>query len=212
MTFAGIHRTGERFLAVASHVGGFGAGAAQDGGPCLPFPNNTAAIPVEIIESETCLLYERKELAADSGGPGRHRGGVGEAVVLRVPADRQAPPEPVTASIRGWNRAPDSAFPVVGLQGGGAGRGGVLTINGERRPPNQVHRLAPGDVVSLTMPGGGGFGEPLERDPERVRADVIAGHVTPDGARADYGVVLVGPEHDIDIAATQHLRAERRAG
>ncbi|MBL8702158.1 MAG: hydantoinase B/oxoprolinase family protein [Alphaproteobacteria bacterium] len=212
MTFSGRRRAGERFLAVASHVGGFGGGASQDGAPCLPFPNNTAVIPVEVIENETGLVYERKELAPDTGGPGRRRGGVGEDMVLCVPTGDQAPPEPVTASIRGWDRRPDSAFPVVGLRGGLAGRGGGLRINGEPRPHNQIHRLVPGDVVELSMPGGGGFGDPLEREADRVRADVVAGLVSRAAAAEDYGVVLRDPALEIDAEATARLRAAKRAG
>lgn len=211
LTMSGRRRTGERFLAVASHIGGFGGSAAQDGAPCLPFPNNTAVIPVEVIETETCLLYERKELAIDTGGPGRRRGGVGERMVLRVPDGAQAPPEPVTVSIRGWNRAPDSPFPVVGLRGGGAGRGCALRVNGVPQPHNQVHRLSPGDVVELDMPGGGGFGDPLAREPELVLADVRVGLVSRAAARGDYGVVLLADSDAVDADATARLRATMRA-
>jgi N-methylhydantoinase B len=209
-TMSGKRRDGERFHAVASHIGGFGASAEQDGAPCLPFPNNTAVIPVEVIESETCLLYEKKELAIDTGGPGRRRGGVGERMVLRVPDGAHAPPEPVTTSIRGWNRAPDSSFPVVGLRGGLSGRGCALRINGEARPHNQVHRLSSGDVIELDMPGGGGFGDPLDREPELVLADVRAGVVSHEAARSDYGVVLLPHADAVDSSATTQLRRSVR--
>jgi N-methylhydantoinase B len=210
MTFAGTRASGERFLAVASHIGGFGAALARDGIACLPFPNNTAAIPIEIVETETCLVYERKELAVDSGGPGRRRGGLGEEVVLRVADGAAAPAGPVTASIRGWLRAVDSDFPVSGLRGGAAGRGGALRINHAPRPYNEVHRLGPGDRIALTTPGGGGFGDPLEREAAHVLADMRNGLVSVDGARADYGVVIVGEPPRVDAAATAALRARLR--
>jgi N-methylhydantoinase B len=208
MTFAGVRASGDPFLAVASHIGGFGGSDVQDGAACLPFPNNTAAIPIEIVETETCLVYERKELALDSGGPGRRRGGLGENVALRVasgtPADR------VTASIRGWNRAPNSAFPVSGLRGGKAGRGGALRINDALRRHNEVHMLVAGDRIELSTPGGGGFGDPLDREPDFVLRDVRDGLVSMHAARTDYGVVIAGNPPVVDAEATALARATLR--
>ena len=209
MTFNGCKHNGEQFLAVASHIGGFGASFRADGYPCLPFPNNTAVIPVEVTENETCMLYLKKEFSIDTAGPGRHRGGVGEEVVMIVPDGAQGTDVPVTTSIRGWGRSPESSYPVLGLLGGQPGRGGHLTLNNHLESQNQVFSLRGGDVVRLTTPGGGGFGDPLDRDPEMVREDVLAGLVSVHAARTDYGIVLVGADYTIDQAASAALRQGR---
>ena len=67
--------------------------------------------------------------------------------------------------------------------------------------------MNPGETLELKLPGGGGYGDPYERDVELVRKDVISGLVSRDAARADYGVVIEGPDHRIDHAATAALRS-----
>ncbi len=111
-----------------------------------------------------------------------------------------------------------SAIPPQGLFGGrpGAGSRWVLNEGTEREQvlayqTGETMPLEFGDTVTLYTPGGGGYGDPLERDPERVRADVLKGFVSREAARREYGVVLTGASA-VDEAATAALRAELRGG
>ena len=120
-----------------------------------------ASTVINYIDRQTLNVlapYLKKEFAVDTAGPGRHRGGVGEEVVMIVPEGDQGTDLPVTTSIRGWGRSPESSYPVLGLLGGQPGRGGHLTLNNKLESQNQVFSLRSGDVIRLTTPGGGGFG------------------------------------------------------
>jgi N-methylhydantoinase B len=206
MYFNGRKNNGQEFLSIVSHSGGFGASGKQDGYAALCFPFNTAAIPVEVTENDTCLVYTKKEFAIDTGGPGRYRGGLGQEVIFGVAKGDHAPPAPITSTIRGSTRDPNSTYPVFGRDGGKFGRGALLTLNEKNIPPGLRHRLSAGDEIRLVLPGGGGFGSPLERDPEAVRKDIVAGVVSLESAREEYGVVLIAPDVVVDIEATKALR------
>ena len=212
MYFNGRKRDGQEFLSIVSHCGGFGASGTRDGYATLCFPFNTAAIPVEVTEADTCLVYRKREFAVDTGGPGRFRGGLGQEVIFGVPDDDHAPPTPVAATLRGSPRALDSTYPVFGREGGKHGRGTGLTLNGEKVLPGGRQKLVPGDEIRLLLPGGGGYGDPLSRDPAAVRQDVRDGLVSLAAAREDYGVVLDAATLEIDKAATATLRAAGRRG
>jgi N-methylhydantoinase B/oxoprolinase/acetone carboxylase alpha subunit len=209
MYFNGRKRSGETFLSIISHMGGFGGGPVRDGYSCLSFPYNTATIPAEVTENDTALVYLRKELLPDSAGPGRHRGGFGQEVEIVVPDDDQGPIGPITTSIRGSSRSPDSSYPIYGRKGGGYGRGNALTLNGESVPHGGTYRMDPGTVLRFELPGGGGYGDPLDRAPEAVARDVRAGLVSPDKAREEYGVAF-DQGGNIDRSATESLRQNRR--
>lgn len=209
--FNGKKSSGEEFLCLTAHMGGFGAGANDDGYSCLSFPYNIASVPVEVIENETCLLYESKEFAADTAGAGRRRGGFGQEVVIRVPDDDHAPPKPVHSSVRGVHRTPDSVFPISGRFGGHEGKGSELELNGEPIAFNHPLDLKPGDTLRLVVPGGGGFGEPLEREAELVGRDVGAGLLTEQCALAEYGVVIAA-DGAVDQAATEISRSDLLRG
>lgn len=159
--------------------GGIGATKRDDGWPPVAYPHNSFITPAEIMELRSPVLMRRKAMIADSGGPGRRRGGPGQEFVLECVAAG-----PITCTIR-----PDLIrFPAPGLLGGRAGRLGEVLLNGrtlDRFPPME---LRPGDVLIIRVPGGGGMGDPREREAERVRADVAAGIVTPHAARKIYGV------------------------
>ncbi|HSV59532.1 MAG TPA: hydantoinase B/oxoprolinase family protein [Variovorax sp.] len=206
--FNGRKRSGEEFLTLTSHMGGFGASAQHDGYSAMSFPYNIASIPIEAVETETCVLYERKGLVPDTAGAGRRRGGFGQEVVITVPDDDHAPLKPIAASIRGTDRSPQSVQPILGRCGGSPGAGAHLSINGQPQPYNAAVKFAPGDVIRLVVPGGGGFGDPFEREPERVRKDVRAGLVTQQSAAQEYGVVLTDALA-VDEAATSALRSQR---
>jgi len=186
--------------------GGLGAGQEADGPHDYIFPANGANTPVEIFESDTPLIVERRELIPDSGGPGRMRGGVGRRVVFRVPDGDRAPRPPVNMGIQSGR----FRYPPEGLFGGEPGARARFLVNGEPGDPYGLTQLKPGDVVIMDGAGGGGYGDPFERDPERVASDVREGYVTLERARKDYGVALDMDTLDVDEKATAELRKKAR--
>lgn len=199
--FAGRFDDGRPFVLHFNAQGGQGARLDRDGASTLVFPPNVANTPVELLEVEAPLLCEQKALVPDSGGPGRHRGGLGQEVVIRNMAHA-----PVIASVIG-GRFHEGA---PGLDDGRAGGTGIVSVNDD--PPlgrsSQV-LLRHGDAVRMRFPGGGGFGDPLTRAPELVLADVRRGLVSRGRAREDYGVVITA-EGEIDQDATATLRRAQR--
>jgi 5-oxoprolinase (ATP-hydrolysing)/N-methylhydantoinase A len=186
--------------------GGQGASSRSDGKSGLLFPTSAANTPVELLESRMPVLVLEKALVADTGGPGRHRGGLGQRMRARR-TDAGAEPLMVGLYPEGWGLKPEGLF---GGRPGGPGRG---TVTAPGAAPRDV---GTGEMVALTdaetriegqIAGGSGFGEPWSRPIEAVQADLEDGYVTAEGAARDYGVVL-GPDGRIDPAAT----ARRRAG
>ncbi|MCC7039208.1 MAG: hydantoinase B/oxoprolinase family protein [Burkholderiales bacterium] len=168
--------------------------------------------PVESIENELPIVIERTELRVDSGGPGTSRGGLGIERDVRVATDR------ATYSVL----SDRCVIPPYGVHGGGAGAPNSFTYrrgHDEYQPGKVPGKatgcpLVRGDVVLMRSAGGGGFGDPLARDPELVRDDVAMGFVTRDAAGTAYGVVLT-VQGEVDVVATRARRAElaeRRAG
>jgi N-methylhydantoinase B len=189
-------------------AGGAGARAAKDGASGITVNQSNAKIaPIEIIESEFPTRVARFELIADSGGAGEFRGGLGIRREYVNLADARF-------SIRSMKHiiAPN------GCAGGGMGRTGDIWINPDstqaKRLPTRYadYPLRAGDIFRLDTPGGGGHGDPLARDPERVLADVQEGAVSPEAAERDYGVVLARRERSwtVDEAATGRRRADIR--
>jgi N-methylhydantoinase B len=199
-------RTGEAVIAAINPVvgggGGMPHGDGTDGsGADAAYLKNT---PIEITEAEVPIRFRRYGLAPGTGGAGRWRGGLATAMEFQV----FAPDTRITARNRDRCR-----FPAWGIFGGRAGLASEMTLNPGRpdaRVLNNVDTFTagPGDVVRIISPGGGGRGDPLDREPERVLRDVVRGYVTPEAAGADYGVVLCGGA--VDAAATGALRASRR--
>jgi N-methylhydantoinase B len=182
-----------------------GTGARPDGDGVSAMDElvvNVMNTPVEAIESEFPVRVERYELAADSGGPGRFRGGLGVRRQWRILADES------TVNLR-MDRF---KFATQGEAGARPARPSRAVLNpgtaDERALTSKVAglRLKPDDVLMVEFAGGGGRGDPHAREPERVREDVARGYVTAEGARADYGVALT-PELAVDAAATARLRA-----
>ncbi len=190
--------------------GGFGATAGGDGMSATVCSNDgdTHNTPVEASESKAPVVVLRRQLRQDSGGPGRFRGGLGcvqEAETL-VPAMYQAQVERTVCAPWGLLGGRDARPNRVAIR---RSDGTLETFDsGKVRPL----RLEPGDSWITEMGGGGGFYDPLERDPERVLADVRAGYVSIESARRDYGVVVTGSGRSlgIDRAATGQLRPARR--
>ena len=185
-----------------------GASSRSDGLYDYIFPANGANTPIEILESDTPLIVEGRELLTDSGGPGRMKGGQGRRVVFRVPDDEYAPQRPVNLGIQSGRYR----YPPEGLFGGQDGVKAQFLVNGKPGNPYGLTQLKPGDVVLMDAAGGGGYGDPLEREPESVEADVVDGYVSVEGARRHYGVVIAPKTLNVDMAATEKLRASLRKG
>lgn len=204
--FYGKRKGGEKFHAVLIRGGGLGANYRQDGHISSIFPANGANVPVEIFESDCPLIVEKREIITDSGGPGKFRGGVSRQIVFKVPDDEYAPEGGVAIGTQGGR----FKYPAEGLFGGRPGSKSVFTINGKTADPGALNFAYPGDEIVFLNPGGGGYGNPLERDPEMVRADVIAGYVSIEKAREEYGVVIDPSNFTIDEKATLSLRNSLR--
>jgi len=181
--FYGNKRDGSKFHTVLIRGGGMGASYVQDGHSCVIFPANGANTPCEIFESDCPLIMEKRELICDSGGPGKMRGGLGREVVFRVPGDEYAPSSPVAIGVQGGR----FRYPADGLFSGKPGSKSRFLINGVPQDPGGLSFANPGDIIIFSNPGGGGYGNPLERDPEMVEEDVINGYVSPESAKIDYG-------------------------
>jgi N-methylhydantoinase B len=178
-------RTGRPFIHFMPYAGGWGARATKDGinALCALANGDNYNIPSEVVEAEFPLRVERYELIQDSGGVGRNRGGLGVRTEFRVLSDGAI----VSASLDRYELRPR------GLFGGGSGACNALLLNlGEpdevNRPKAAGIRVAKGSLISHRTGGGGGFGDPLERDPERVREDVANGYVSREAAQRDYGL------------------------
>ena len=205
--FYGRRKDGKPWHSVIIRGGGMGASASADGHYVAIFPANGANTPVEIFESDTPLIVEKRELLADSGGSGKTKGGLGRRVVFKIPDDEYAPMPPVNLGIQSgrYRYAPE------GLFGGKHGAKAQFLVNGQPGNPFGLTRMKPGDVIVIDVAGGGGFGDPLDRDPEMVQEDVVQGYVSLEKAREDYGVVIDPATLKADLAATDELRRSLRA-
>ncbi len=186
--------------------GGLGASSRMDGHHCAIFPANGANTPVEILESDTPLMIQARELVCDSGGPGLHRGGIGRKMTIRVPDDAHAPRPPTTIAVQ----AGRYIYPPEGIFGGQPGSKARFLKNDTAADPSGLTFCENGDVIGFCSAGGGGYGDPLARDPAAVENDVRFGYVSVTGAWKDYGVVIDPETGSVDIPATTALRAEKR--
>jgi N-methylhydantoinase B len=150
--------------------GGTGARATKDGLSATAFPSGVQGTPVEVIESLSPLLVERKSLREGSGGAGRLRGGLGQTIAFRVRTR-----EPVVCSIL----CDRTSVPAQGFMGGGPGALGEVLIGGVRPSnPKAEQLVAPGTLVEVRLPGGGGYGPADERDPDLTARDRLEGYVS----------------------------------
>jgi N-methylhydantoinase B len=200
--FYGKRNDGSPWHSVIIRGGGMGASATNDGYYDFIFPANGANTPVEIFESDTPLIVEKRELLTDSGGPGKMKGGLGRRVVFKAPEDEYAPLPPVNLGIQSgrYRYAPE------GLFSGKDGSKAQFLINGEPGNPYGLTQFRPGDEVIIDVAGGGGYGDPLERDPELVENDVADGYVSMERAKKDYGVVIDPETMKADPEETAKLR------
>jgi N-methylhydantoinase B len=204
--FYGKRNDGRPWHSVIIRGGGMGASSVSDGNYVYIFPANGANTPIEIFESDTPLLVENRELLADSGGPGRMKGGVGQREVFKVPDDQYAPLPPVNLGIQAGRHV----HPPEGLFGGKLGAKAQFLVNGVPGNPFGLTQLKPGDVVTIDAAGGGGCGNPLDREPEKVERDVVEGYVSLERAREDYGAIIDPETLRVDGEATRKLRESLR--
>jgi 5-oxoprolinase (ATP-hydrolysing)/N-methylhydantoinase A len=185
--------------------GGQGGSAGHDGVSALLWPTSAANTSIELFEQRVPVLVEEKTYIADSGGPGRSRGGLGQRVALRK---RDADGLPTLASVypEGVN------IETPGLFGGGAGRSarGLVRDAGGA----VVRDCGTGELVTLTsdrafvevsLSGGSGFGDPRTRPLKAVAHDLAEGFITPEAAERDYAVA-VGRDGKLDMAASEKRR------
>jgi N-methylhydantoinase B len=201
-------KDGRFFLAgIGPMGGGFGAKLTEDGNSATVCMNDgdTHNHPVEQMEAKYPLLFERHALRPDSGGAGRYRGGLGteQAVQARSPIN-------INVQVDRVHCAP------WGLAGGASGAGNQVTLRLGGKEiadlPNAkvlMKRLNPGDAITVRAGGGGGFGPPHEREPERVANDVRQGYVSLTAAAESYGVVLDPRTLEVDQAATAKRREKK---
>ncbi|MBO0746382.1 MAG: hydantoinase B/oxoprolinase family protein, partial [Candidatus Dormibacteraeota bacterium] len=169
----------DRFVSVFFAAGGTGARPELDGLAATAFPSGVATAPAEVIETTGPLVIRRKELRRDSGGPGRMRGGLGQTIEVEVRS--RAPSVVSVLSDRFLEGA-------RGYAGGRAGARAGFSADGRARNPKLSLPLPPGARFTLRLPGGGGFGDPREREPARVREDLREGLISRRAAAADYGL------------------------
>lgn len=176
-----VHAARRRYTAILFINGGMGARAAQDGLSATCFPSNVVCGSMEIIEALSPLRIWRKELAADSGGPGRQRGGLGQDVEVELATD-----QPGTLSLLVERRH----HPALGVNGGLAGAPSNVVWNGRDSgfPLKGKSTIKGGDVLHVRYPGGGGFGDPRERDRAEVQRDLDAGLISAAVAKDVYGL------------------------
>jgi N-methylhydantoinase B len=205
LSLSGWREHGRRWVMFCFFGGGLGGNPESDGLNHGNNPISTATIPpAEILESLYPVMFTQWALRPDSGGPGFNRGGLGAIYEIEALADGAT-----DVSLLGER----GKFPPFGVNGGRSAalnRFVYQTDSGERTPPlvSKVTdiRIVAGQHVRLETPGGGGFGDPMTRDPVRVGRDVNLGYVTRAAARNDYGVVI-GENGAVDTAATAALRS-----
>jgi N-methylhydantoinase B len=224
--FHGLDFDGQPYLMREVLGGGAGGRPWADGSDTIHVVPDSKNLPIEFTETRFPLRVETLALAPDSGGAGKHRGGLGYRKEIRVLKDAAF-----------LSVADRSILSCWGLAGGLAGKPFRVTVSpggaDERVLPGLVddEPLPTGTLVRIDTTGGGGWGDPLERETSLVALDVLQGKVSAASAREDYGVVLVtaggsastyvasdvsagatvSPDVSIDEAATARLRDELRA-
>jgi len=205
LSLSGWREHGRRWVMFCFFGGGLGGNPETDGLNHGNNPISTATIPpAEILESLYPVMFTQWALRPDSGGPGFNRGGLGAIYEIEALADGAT-----DVSLLGER----GKFPPFGVNGGGSAalnRFIYQDDRGEQTPPlvSKVTdiRIVAGQHVRLETPGGGGFGDPMTRDPVRVGRDVKLGYITKAAAGDDYGVVI-DENGAVDIAASAVLRS-----
>lgn len=201
--------TGQLQVGVVQPItGGSGARPHRDGIDGTDFAVGFLRnIPTETLETEMPILIERYGLRADSFGAGRYRGGCGTELSVRV----FVPDTVLTA--RGMER---QHFRPWGRLGGRPGKQGVAILNRDRPDARETGvidelTLQPGESITFLSPGGGGYGDPLDRPLPEVETDVEAGLLSPERAQTDFGVVWTdaGLDNSLSLERRRQLRKTR---
>lgn len=205
--YSGLTPAGDYWVFLECNEGSYGGRPASDGPDVVDEQmRNTRNNPIEDLGMNLPVICDRYEMRDDVlPGAGRFRGGYGVVKTQRFLTKGQVTHEA--------DRHDDTPWGVFGGLPGAGGRVVLSRAGGAHEEmPAKISNvaMAPGDAISIYTPCGGGYGDPLDRTPEKVQADVFDDFIDPAYAEAVYGVVLT-PELEIDREATQHLRAARRA-
>ena len=207
VSFGGTDAKGKSFVYLEFLLASWGGGPDRDGmDACTGTLVNYSNTPAEMIEADQPIAVEHYGFVPDTGGAGRYRGGLAIERHLRFKADN------AVLQIRSDRRD----HRTYGLVGGGPGASSDVTIrraNGknEQHPAKFLTTVNKGDVFRVRLAGGGGHGDPLDREPEAICHDVLEQKMTIPHAREAYGVVIAGAPPRVDAAATAALRAKMRA-
>ncbi|WP_410662357.1 hydantoinase B/oxoprolinase family protein [Amycolatopsis sp. lyj-84] len=176
----GTEAGGGEFMLNVFQTGGIGARSTKDGLSTTGFPSGLRSTPTEVIETMAPLVQRERVLRVDSGGAGRRRGGLGQRTSMAARGE-------ISWSVNG--NIDRVRRPASGVDSGHEGAVGRFTLSGGADLPSKSRvNLRPDDVVDVILPGGGGYGDPCEREPEAVLADVVDGYVSVEAARELYGV------------------------
>jgi N-methylhydantoinase B len=206
VSFGGTDARGKSFVYLEFLLASWGGGPDRDGmDACTGTLVNYSNTPAEMIEADQPIAVEHYGFVPDTGGAGRYRGGLAIERHLRFKADN------AVLQIRSDRRD----HRTYGLVGGGPGAPSDVTIrraNGktEQHPAKFLTTVNKGDLFRVRLAGGGGHGDPLDREPEAVCRDVLEQKMTLPHAREAYGVVIAGAPPKVDSAATTALRAQMR--
>ena len=209
--YTGVYGTdadGRDYLMREVLGGGSGGRYYADGEDTIHVVPDSRNLPTEFTESRFPFVVERLGLAVDSGGPGRHRGGLGYEKHIRM-----------LRPAHFMSIADRSILSCWGVKGGRAGMPFSVTIDPGGPREREVDALADaepvraGEVIRIRTTGGGGWGDPLDRPYDEVERDLRWGKVSFPGARRDYGVVATGTGDDpvVDVLASDEVRARMRS-
>ena len=178
---------GTQFNVLNVALGGTGARPGKDGLSTTAFPSGVGVVPVEITENQSPLVFWVKEFRPDSGGAGEFRGGLGQRIEIG-----NSEQMPFSVSAATFDRLRN---PAAGRAGGRTGAPGVVRLaSGQLLTTKSVHIVPAGDRLVLELPGGGGMGDPAQRERLRLEADLDAGRVSPEGAARDYRAAAGKPD------------------
>ena len=203
--FHGSFANGKPWHTMIIRGGGMGASSRFDGHHCAIFPANGANTPVEILESDTTMIVESRSLIKDSGGPGKQRGGIGRQMIISSPQDGENSPGTTSIAVQ----AGRYIYPPEGIFEGKDGSKAKFLKNSKNADPSGLTFCDPGDRISFVSAGGGGYGDPFERDPKLLERDVQYGYVSIEKAKQDYGVIIDPESLKLDLDSTLKLRGKK---